>query len=346
MLEILMPRKARIDAPGALHHIICRGAERKRIFRDNKDRDDFLLRLGRLLEESSTQCYAWALLPNHFHLLLKTGDIPIANVMRRLLTGYVVTFNHRHYRHGNLFQNRYKSVLCQEEPYLLELVRYIHLNPLRAKLIADFSKLLRYRYCGHSRLMGEIVSEWQATGPVLLHFGNDLSSARKKYAEFVEGGIAAGPRDDLTGGGLIRSMGGWQEIIAKRSVNARVQGDERILGESDFVRSVLKEAEEALERKQRYRFMGLDFDRLLGLVADIYHLDTDEIVTGGKQPLRVEARDLLSFWAVRELGFSVTHVAAKVGMTQPAVSRAVYRGERLAKAKKLSLARLEIGIRS
>ena len=83
--------------------------------------------------------------------------------MRRLLTGYAVTFNHRYNRHGHLFQNRYKSILCQEEPYLLELVRYIHLNPLRAKLVSSIDKLNRYRYTGHSRLMGRFEDEWQDT---------------------------------------------------------------------------------------------------------------------------------------------------------------------------------------
>jgi len=124
----IMPRQARIDAPGALHHIICRGIERKKIFQDDTDRNDFVNRLGTVLIETSTACYAWSLIPNHFHLLLRTGNSPIATIMRRLLTGYAVTFNRRHRRHGHLFQNRYKSILCQEDLYFLELVCYIHLK--------------------------------------------------------------------------------------------------------------------------------------------------------------------------------------------------------------------------
>ncbi|UPU36307.1 transposase [Geomonas paludis] len=104
-----MPRQARIDAPGACHHIICRGIERRKIFLDDTDRDRFLLRLGQVLKKSSTRCFAWALIPNHFHLLLQTGNTPISDVMRRLTTGYAVEFNHRHNRSGHLFQNRYKS---------------------------------------------------------------------------------------------------------------------------------------------------------------------------------------------------------------------------------------------
>ena len=108
-----MPRKARIDAPGALLHIFVRGIKRQRIFSDDQDRDNFVERLGNIVTETQTPCFAWALIPNHAHVLLRTGQTPLATVMRRLLTGYAVSFNRRHRRHGHLFQNRYKSILCQ-----------------------------------------------------------------------------------------------------------------------------------------------------------------------------------------------------------------------------------------
>ena len=116
-----MPRRSRIDAPGALHHIICRGIERRRIFKDNQDRDNFIKRLGGILLETKTPCYAWALTPNHFHILTRTGSAPLSTVMRRLLTGYAIYFNRRHRRSGHLFQNRYKSIVCQEHIYLREI---------------------------------------------------------------------------------------------------------------------------------------------------------------------------------------------------------------------------------
>ena len=139
-----MPRQARIDTTGALHHIIARGIERRTIFNDDEDRDAFTDRLGTILDQTGTECYAWALVPNHFHLLLRTGSTPIALVMRRLLTGHAISFNRRHRRSGHLFQNRYKSILCQEDACLLELVRYIHPNPLRAKMVADMDALDKY----------------------------------------------------------------------------------------------------------------------------------------------------------------------------------------------------------
>ena len=150
-----MPRKARIDAPGALHHIICRGIERRLIFREDFDRRDFVKRLGTILTETQTPCYAWSLMPNHFHLLLRTGSVPIASVMRRLLTGYAGSFNRRYRRHGHLFQNRYKSILCQEDAYLLNLVRYIHLNPLRAHVVESIQSLDEYEFCGHKNMFTE-----------------------------------------------------------------------------------------------------------------------------------------------------------------------------------------------
>src|SRR5512136_2302918 len=145
-----MPRLARLDAPGVLHHIIIRGIERRKIFRDDRDRENFLERMGRLLVETKTGCYAWTFLENHAHFLLRTDKIPLATFMRRLLTGYVVSFNRRYKRHGHLLQNRYKSIVCQEDTYLQELVRYIHLNPLRARLVPDLRALDRYPWSGHA----------------------------------------------------------------------------------------------------------------------------------------------------------------------------------------------------
>jgi len=172
--ESHMPRKSRIDAPGSLHHIIARGIDRKNIFKDDKDRDSFLERLGGIFAETQISCFAWALIPNHFHLLLKTGATPISTVMRRLLTGYAVSFNRRHRRYGHLFQNRYKSILCQEDPYFLELVRYIHLNPLRAGLVNDLRSLDKYRYSGHAVILEKRKYSWQNTEYVLRLFGEKV----------------------------------------------------------------------------------------------------------------------------------------------------------------------------
>jgi len=127
-----MPRQARLDTPGTLHHVIVRGIEKRRIVDDQKDRENFIYRLGELASDTGTSIYSWALMTNHLHLLLHSGEKGLSSFMRRLLTGYAIEYNRRHKRHGHLFQNRYKSIVCDEDAYFLELVRYIHLNPLRA----------------------------------------------------------------------------------------------------------------------------------------------------------------------------------------------------------------------
>jgi len=139
-----MPRHARLDAPDTLHHVMVRGLERRAIFRDDADRANFVARLAHLAAQEVLCVYAWALLPNHAHLLVRTAQRPLARSMRSLLTGYAGAFNRRHKRSGHLFQNRYKSIVVEAEPYLLELVRYLHLNPLRAQVVADVGALARY----------------------------------------------------------------------------------------------------------------------------------------------------------------------------------------------------------
>ncbi|MBW2606290.1 MAG: transposase [Deltaproteobacteria bacterium] len=332
-----MPRKARIDAPGALHHIIVRGIERRKIFDDDVDRINFLDRLRKVLLETDTKCFSWALIPNHFHLLLRTGACPLSTVMRRLLTGHAMNYNRRHRRSGQLFQNRYKSILCQEDTYLLELVRYIHLNPIRAKLVTDIKALDKYSFCGHSVIMGKRNKDWQDDGYVLKLFNDKRSTARRRYKIFVQKGIQEGKRPDLTGGGLVRSSGGWSVLKSLRRANIHSKSDERMLGDSDFVESVLKVADEALERKYDLKSKGYNIDKLSDRVANIFSINPEDIFQPGKQPVRVKARSLFCYWAVRELGFTMANLAPKLNISQPAVSMSVQRGEQIASENGYSL---------
>ena len=330
-----MPRKARIDAPGALHHVIVRGIEKKAIFKDRFDRTNFLKRLGTILSETGTPCYAWVLMHNHVHLLLKTGLTPIATVMRRLLTGYAQQFNRRHSRHGHLFQNRYKSILCQEDVYLMELVRYIHLNPLRANVVKDLKMLRQYTWCGHSSLMGQIQYEWQDTDYVLRFFGEKAGAARKAYAAFVAKGQSQGRRPNLIGGGLIRSVGGWQALRDYQSEGIRVKGDERILGDSDFVEKVLHRANEELAQRTLLQATGPDLAQLLKKVAKYYRIDVSVLKTATKAREVSLARSLLCYLAVRKLMVSCADVARELNISPSAVSKAVAKGQSLSNRAKI-----------
>ena len=210
-----MPRLARLDAPGLLQHVMARGIERRELFRDKKDRKSFLDRLAIILEETKTQCYAWALIPNHFHLLLRTGPAPLSKVMRRLMTGYAVTFNKRHKRSGHLFQNRYKSIVCEEDAYLLELIRYIHLNPLRAGLVRDLKELDKYPWTGHSAMLGRRKNPLIPKQPV-------INSVLRPSPMFSAGHIDhTGVKGDASSSGrssAISSSGESQKFLAEKTI--------------------------------------------------------------------------------------------------------------------------------
>ena len=331
-MHATMPRTARLDTPGLLHHIMIRGIERRKIFNDDKDRENFIERLSTLLPETKTQCYAWSFLSNHAHFLLRSGPAGIAALMRRLLTGYAVSYNRRHKRHGQLFQNRYKSVVCQEDAYLQELVRYIHLNPLRAKIVVDLKEMDRYSYCGHIALIGKKKREWQDVEYVLGFFGRRVGEARKAYVSYIKKGVALGRRPELVGGGLIRSLGGWDEVKKIRlSGQDRIKSDQRILGESDFVMDVLSEAKENFSRKYRLKSRGINFEKVAERVSLLFDLEKDYITGRGRQRNRVRARDLLCYWCAIELRIPMADLSKRLDMTLAAVSYAVKRGEKIAK---------------
>ena len=337
-----MPRQARLDAPGVLQHVMARGIERRKIFWDDKDRTLFLERFAVILEETQTQCYAWALIPNHFHLLLRTGATPLSTVMRRLMTGYAVTFNIRHRRSGHLFQNRYKSVICEEDPYLLELIRYIHLNPLRAKLVEDLKALDKYPWTGHSVLLSNkknsLVPEIlpfnekdkylveKTVEDVLKHFGKSLKDARRNYHRFVEKGTKQGRREDLQGGGLIRSSGSDKAGLLGLKKEDREKSDQRILGSGGFVGAVLQESERLLEKKYKPK---QTIDDLIAVVADKVGISPELICSRSRQRKHSEARAIFSYLAVEETGYPAADVARFLGVKRMSVHEAVTRGKTL-----------------
>ena len=332
-----MPRKSRIDAAGAIHHVIARGINRADIFSDDEDYKSFLNRLEAVLTGTKTACYAWALMPNHFHLLLRTGTTPVSTVMRRLLTGYAVNYNRRHRRFGHLFQNRYKSVLCQEDLYLKELVRYIHLNPLRAGIVSDYRSLGRCYYCGHGVILGYLRNDWQDTKYVLNLFGRDTRSSRRGYSEYVRKAVDQGRRPELAGGGLLRSHGGWTGVKALRRSGDYQKGDERILGDGDFVMSVLSQANESMERKYHLKAKGYDLKDLIERVAEVTGITSDEIIRSGRRRKTSGARDLLCYWATEYLNVKQRELAGLLNITQAAVSMAAGRGRIQAEEQKLNL---------
>ncbi|MDP2643489.1 MAG: hypothetical protein Q8P24_00975 [Desulfobacterales bacterium] len=201
----------------------------------------------------------------------------------------------------------------------------------------DLKALDRYSYSGHSVLMAKTNHDWQNTDKVLKLFGEKSGTARQTYRQFVNKGIDQVKRKDLTGGGLVRSVGGWAALKALRAAKVFEKGDERILGDGDFVESVLKAANEAKERRYDLQARGFTLPKVASRVAEVLGVETETVWAAGRYREIVQARSLLCYWAVRELGVTMISLSRRLDLTVTAISKAVIRGERLAKANNYSL---------
>jgi hypothetical protein len=201
-------------------------------------------------------------------------------------------------------------------------------------LVKKYEDLCRYPYGGQSVILGYEKREWQDADYVLGLFAEKRSTAMLRYRQFVEEGIDQGKRPDLIGGGLFRSQGGWTGVKALRAAGTYQKGEERILGDGDFVLRVLAGAEEKLEVKYRLAAAGYNLDRLIDRVAELLGISTEEVMGPRKARQRVEARSLLCYWANIELGIRQSQLVQRLTLNRPAVSNAVRRGERLARQRK------------
>ena len=323
-----MPRQARLDAPGTLHHVIVRGIERRKIVDDDQDRQDFVSRIGTIALETSTSIYAWALMTNHAHILLRSGPSGLPRFTKKFLTGYAISYNRRHRRHGHLFQDRYKSIICEEDQYFKELVRYIHLNPLRAKLVESLGRLDRYRWCGHSVLLGRVKNEWQDQDYVLRWFGAKEGEAKKAYRQFVKKGIDQGRRSDLVGGGLIRSQGGWSAVKAMRRLGVREKSDERILGSGEFVKQLIEQS----DRTRKEQFLVQEGSQRAALVVERVcrkeEVSVEALRAGSRRQKVSKVRSQLAEKLVQECGLSLTEAGRHLGVSLSAVAKILSRRDR------------------
>ncbi|MBW2221415.1 MAG: transposase [Deltaproteobacteria bacterium] len=320
-----MVRQARLDAPGTLHHVIIRGIEKGRIVDDQKDRENFVSRMGEVASDTKTAIYGWSLMTNHAHILLRSGPFGLSKYMRRLLTGYAITYNHRHSRYGHLFQNRYKSIVCDEDSYFRELLRYIHLNPLRAKLVKGMSELNKYPWCGHVVLMDKIKYEWQDRDYVLSWFGKKDGEAKKAYCKYIEEGISLGKRPDLVGGGLVRSLGGWSEVMSLRSHKQQVLTDERVLGAGDFVENILKEADERLNYQLTAKKRRQKMQEMIEKICEEKGINIKELHMGSRRGSIPQVRADIAYQLINELGIPLAEIARQLGVSTSAITKSLQR---------------------
>jgi hypothetical protein len=264
---------------------------------------------------------------NHIHLLFKSGQAGISTVMRKLLTWYALYFNRRHRRTGHLFENRYKSILCDEANYLIALVRYIHLNPVRANIVTTLEQLDGYPWSGHRTLIGKTKHIWMDVDHVLSEFGSTRSKAVNGYRRFMQEGLSQGRMPELTGGGLIRSKGGWSQVLSARRSGQKEEYDERILGTGDFVNAILKESEEKTRHQLKLRRSG---KTLAGIIEDECkkgRISSNELKGGGRRRKISALRATIAKRGLDELGLSLAEIARHVGVTTSSIRKAVLRLE-------------------
>jgi len=304
---------------------MVRGINKSAIFDDDQDRQKFLERLAENIGEAKCSIYAWVLMTNHVHLLFKSGGKGISTVMRKQLTWYAQYYNRRHHRTGHLFENRYKSILCDEDNYLLALIRYIHLNPVRAGMVQNLEELDRNPWSGHSAVLGKKKCDWMDVSYVLSQFGSKIKAARNAYRAFVLEGFSQGRLPELTGGGLIRSKGGWSKVESSRRSGKREEYDERILGSGDFVNTIFDEIEEKARLQLKLRRAGGTISRIIDEECRVSQISMQELKSGSKRRKVCALRVQIARRGLEELGLSMAEIARSVGVSTSGIARAVKR---------------------
>lgn len=318
-----MPRQARIDIPGQAYHIMSRGIERRAIFLDEKDYSDFRDRIGIWLRKSGGKCLAWVLMPNHFHLLVLRGAGTLSDMMHHAMTGYAINFNLRHNRAGHLFQNRYKAIICDLEKYLLELVPYIHLNPLRARLVKNLTELAGYKWCGHRSALGCVSDDVLDRAALLANIGENEKSALAKYKLLMAEKSGAAVCPDFEGGGRLRSIASGPTVLRVVRAGEKSLSDQRILGESEFVESILRSAGEAAGKKTRTRA------EILNEIEKSTGIAKADILRPSRARKPAYARAIYCCRCKDECGSSGTELKSELGINQGAVSKLIAKGRAL-----------------
>ena len=263
-----MPRKPRIHYPGALYHVMLRGNGGNDVFVDDKDRYRFFLLLQQGVERFGCRIYAYCLMDNHIHLALQVAEIPLPKVMQNLSSRFTRWSNWRHQKTGHLFQGRYKAILVDEDAYLLQLVAYLHLNPVRAGMTAEAGD---YRWSSYRSYMGLEVVPWLSSDLVLGQLSRNIAGARRQFAVFVSGEKGKGHRGAFHGEG---------------------SADTRICGEDGFQLGVL-------QRVQEFPAVRPDLVTTVTCVADYFGCEIEMLKKVGQGRHRSRARAFAA-WAVSE----------------------------------------------
>jgi REP element-mobilizing transposase RayT len=286
-----MARKPRIEYTGAFYHVITRGNQKQDIFKDAADYQKYLLLLASYKNRTACRIYAYALMRNHVHLLTEMRDIPLSKFMQGLNQTYTMYYNRRYRTIGHLFQGRYKAILCDKETYLLGLLKYIHQNPLRAKIaetLDDYPWSSHHAYRGKSNPLALV-----DTDAVLRMFSERKGRARQLYREFMSG----------------------RETIGKNAVYATV--DQRIQGDEAFVEQVMLRSERPVESGKKKKAFSL-----MEIMTAVEHrtgITLEQMRSASKISTIMEGRRIFSLVA-REYGHTGKEIAHYLGKDPAAVT--------------------------
>lgn len=265
-----MARKPRVHCPGALYHVTLRGNAGQTIFFDERDRTRFYLLLQEGTERFRHRIHAFCLMSNHVHLAIQVADLPLSRIIQNLSFRYTKWVNRRQSRSGHLFQGRYKAVLVDADAYLLELTRYIHLNPVRAGLVKEPEE---HPWSGHRAYLGLEVIPWLTRDWVLSQFSERESSARRAYGRFIQDG---------------------KKESYRREYHVGSGTDSRILGDDQFIDRVLEKEEKRARRR-------VSLDRIIREVCKSFSLEEGELLVSGRDHRLSRVRGTAA-WLVMEYG--------------------------------------------
>jgi len=311
-----MPRKSRITVPGAIHHIMARGNEGKQIFSDDEDREFFLNNLEQNLRQSGYLLYAWCLMGNHYHLLLRVNESPLGNFMRQVNSRYAQYFRKKSKTRGYFFQDRYKSIVSQDQNYIEQMVRYIHLNPVRAGICKTLKELDNYPWSGHSVLMRSRTLSVQNTQDVLLCFARNKSEALMLYRSFLKDGLKNEPELHT----VIRQSNRDSENIHHTGC--------WVIGNREFVAKAVMLDKEKRTRLREFARSDVTLDSIALKITRRYGLTREDIKTRGRENKQSRARKEFSFTAHRRYQFPVCEIARYLNISPQSVSNLIKQGNK------------------
>lgn len=261
-----MARKPRVHVPGGVYHVILRGNGGQPVFFGEADHGQLEALITEGVRRFGYRVHGYCWMPNHVHLLIQVGRIGLSAIIQNLAFRYTRWVNRRQRRRGHVFQGRYQAILVDADSYLLQLIRYVHLNPVRSGLVADPAA---YPHSSHRAYLGQADVPWLHRDWVLGQFANTEAAARQRYRRFIEAGLAEGHRADLYRGGP----------------------DSRILGDDRFAESVERQGRKALRRP-------IPIERILAAGADVVGIDPDRLCSVSRDRGSARARALLAYVVV------------------------------------------------